>query len=118
MVSEVKDIEPIIPMCLLASRLKCQVQWSDEGITIEHPRRGLLPVCKEGGCPQILRALAMELIEEIEEAKEGVRLKGVQLQEEFNWMCNLVDTIRSLANCRGHQRGAQGETWRLGKVAW
>eukprot|EP00435_Cladocopium_sp_Y103_P016796 s584_g4.t1 len=69
-----------------------QVQWSDDGISITHPRRGLLPVWKEGGCPQIPRALAMELIEELEEVGEGVRLKGAQLQEEFQWMCNLIDT--------------------------
>ena len=92
MVSEVKDIEPIIPMGLLTSRLKCQVQWSDEGISIKHPRRGLLPVCKDGGCPQVPRALAMELIEELEEKKEGLKLKGAQLQKEFAWMCDLVDT--------------------------
>ena len=64
MVSERKDVEPIIPMGMLVQKLGCRVDWNQGTLQIHHPDRGLLPVQPQEGCPQIPRALALELIDE------------------------------------------------------
>ena len=66
MITERADIEPILPMGQLVHDLGYEVYWKNGNLKIFHPRRGLLPVQNQKGCPQLPRALALDLIEEME----------------------------------------------------
>ena len=69
MVLEGKDaqnVEPIVPMGMLVSRLRCQLHWNEEGLHAWHPKRGYLDISVQNGCPQISRSLALKLIQELE----------------------------------------------------
>ena len=59
------QIQPIIPMSSLAA-LGCVISWTDVGVSIRHPSRGLLPVRLHNKCPEIPHQLTLELIEEYE----------------------------------------------------
>ena len=41
MVTERKVIEPILPMGHLVKKLGCEVTWKEDGLSIQHPLRGL-----------------------------------------------------------------------------
>ena len=43
--------EPIVPMGLLASSLKCSITWTGNGVEIIHPKLGPLDVKLQDGCP-------------------------------------------------------------------
>ena len=96
MLTERQDVEPIVPMGHLVKTLKCTVEWKDGGVRVLHPSRGELQVKCSEGCPQIPRALALELIQEIEDAKQGIKVKGMSFQGELNWMKELVETHPTL----------------------
>ena len=63
MVTDRMDIEAILPMGHLVHDLGCEVCWKDCDLSISHPHCGPLPVRNQEGCPQLPRALALELIE-------------------------------------------------------
>ena len=65
MVALDQHIEPIIPLGWLAQS-GCTVEWSSGGLEVIHPTRGILPVFVKSGCPQIPKALALDLIREYE----------------------------------------------------
>ena len=73
--------EPIVPMGMLASVLECQVCWTSGGMLLKHPQRGVIPVMVEDGCPMVPRAVALQLIQEMED-KVSVRLRMLHLQED------------------------------------
>lgn len=50
------------------------------------------------GCPQISRSLALKLIHEIEDAKQGIKEKGMTFQGEMSWIEELVETHPILKN--------------------
>lgn len=101
MVSEEKDVEPIIPLGKMVSVLKCSLDWSgDAGLRIWHPSRGWLPVKDRGGCPHVPKELAMKLINEIEEkskqedddrTSEVKKAEGGTRGEEEKWLQDFVD---------------------------
>ena len=62
MVTEKQDIEPILPMGMMATRLGCEMTWNGPLLRVLHPVRGLLPVRCDSGCPTIPRSMALELI--------------------------------------------------------
>ena len=67
--------EPIVPLGKLVGRVGCRLGWDEDGIlVVYHPEKGRLPVGDKGGCPHVPRALALELIEELEE-KETPELR-------------------------------------------
>ena len=65
MVALDQNIEPIIPLGWLAQS-GCTVEWSSGGLEVVHRARGVLPVFVRSGCPQIPKALALDLIREYE----------------------------------------------------
>ena len=78
MVTSRQDVEPILPMGQLVQDLGCEVNWKDGILQIFHPLPGQLPVKNQLGCPQLPRALALELIEEM----EALRIQGRSKQAE------------------------------------
>ena len=102
MVTSSKDIEPIVPMGILISKLKCEVTWTDNHIVINHPRRGDLEVTCVDGCPMIKRALALELIEEAEKSNIDVGLRNLHHEKEASWMKQLVEAHPVLSQLPGH----------------
>ena len=101
MLSPSGNIEPIIPMGLLQSTLECKMIWTGAELQVLHPLRGSLPVSTEAGCPMLPRALALDLIDEIEESKLNVLLKGLSVDEEMRWLGQLVNdhpALRDLPN--------------------
>lgn len=53
MVAASENVEPIVPLGRLDRELKCKIGWSEEGLTITHPRRGQLRVYEREGCPHV-----------------------------------------------------------------
>ncbi|CAL1129619.1 unnamed protein product [Cladocopium goreaui] len=90
MITSDQNIEPIVPMGSLIDALGCVVSWSKGALQVQHPIRGLLPVEDCGGCPQIPRKLALELISEIEDCNKGVSLNRLDIEEELGWMRRLL----------------------------
>ena len=90
MVTDDEEVEPIVPMGMLIQVLGCEVKWSKDGLQVHHPRHGPLKVESHGGCPQISRKLALELISEIEDAKEGVSISRLGFEGEVEWMKRLI----------------------------
>ena len=92
MITEEKDIEPIVPMGSLTSRLGCSILWSDADLVINHPTRGRLPVKTKDGCPQIPKEWALQLIRELEEEEEkkDQKVKKISYKEEEEWLVDLV----------------------------
>ena len=75
------EVTPIVPLGAVVSQLRCELSWDQQGVTLEHPVRGRLPVTLVKGCPMLPRALVLELILELEasEAKNRVRSKAMSL---------------------------------------
>ena len=92
MVTEMEDVEPIVPMGLLTTVLGCSIKWKGENIYVDHPRRGRLDVTYKDGCPMVTKEIAMELIKEIEENKLGASLKGLSFEGEDHWIGSLVQS--------------------------
>ena len=90
MVTDRSDVEPILPMGQLVQGLGCEVSWKNGDLQILHPRRGHLPVQNKGGCPQLPRTLALELIEEMESEGNQRKVKGMKFEEEKKWMEELI----------------------------
>ena len=72
--------------------LQCTVEWKEGRVRVLHPVRGEIQVKCAEGCPQISRSLALELIQEIEDAKQGIKEKGMTFQGEVSWMKELIET--------------------------
>ena len=96
MISPSNDIEPIIPMGQLQSVLKCKMIWVGLELQVLHPIRGKLPVTCDAGCPMLPRALALDLIEEIEVARREVSLRSLSSEQETQWLRDLINTHPSL----------------------
>ena len=96
MISPSSDIEPIIPMGQLQSVLKCKMIWVGLELQVLHPIRGKLPVTCDAGCPMLPRALALDLIEEIETARREGSLRCLSVDQETQWLRDLINTHPSL----------------------
>ena len=90
MVTEKQDIEPILPMGMMATRLGCEMTWNGPLLQVLHPVRGLLPVRCDSGCPTIPRSMALELIQEMEDKADGISLRGMSFEGEYQWMKRLA----------------------------
>ena len=91
MIAEGPDIEPIIPMKLLTKDLGCSIAWSKGHLEVtRHPKLGVLPVEDHEGCLQVPKKLAIQLIEELEQVKRGMKFQEVDdFKEELK---DLVQT--------------------------
>ena len=92
MVTESLEVEPIIPMGILTSRLGCEVVWTGDQIAVRHPVRGELEVTCLDGCPMIKRSLALELIEESEKCEGSPSLCNLTAGREQLWLQQLVNS--------------------------
>ena len=65
LISPKPDIQPIMPMGLLASELKCDIRWDETSCTVCHPWLGSLGVTMVKNCPEVEVSLCLELIREV-----------------------------------------------------
>ncbi len=86
--------EPIVPLGKLVGRVGCRLGWDEEGILVHHPNKGKLPVEDKGGCPHVPRALALELIEELEEGeRRGLKtLREKEADEEERILREMIQS--------------------------
>ena len=98
----------IIPLGWMASQA-CEIRWSDEGLCVLHPERGELPVQVVGGCPQIPRDIARDLLRDFEQSQVSSRAKKAlmgeleeEAQKEYDWMKELVDLHPALTVLPAH----------------
>ena len=114
MVTAESNVEPIVPMGMLIDVLGCEVAWKKGSLQVLHPCRGPLPVEDCGGCPQIPRKLALDLMQEMEEARSGVQAKRLDFEEDVQWMNRLVEAHPVLSKLpEWLKRSSGGRTWRL-----
>lgn len=89
-----ENVEPIVPLGRLVRKIGCKVGWNDDGLVLVHPRRGKLKVYEKEGCPHVEGPVALELIEELDQA-EMVKLKEVKIPKteamEAKWIEDLVE---------------------------
>ena len=102
MISEESQVEPIIPMGLLVSELKCTATWEGSGMKLWHPERGEIKVKMIDQCPHIPRLLALELINELEDQKKGIKANQLEFKAEEAWMRDLVKTHPTLKKLPSH----------------
>ena len=87
-----KDVEPIVPLGHLVSRLGCSLQWTQDGLVVVHPVRGQIQTLLKDGCPMVNRKLAMKLIQELEDLEDGsIRLMMEESDPIMKWMQRLVE---------------------------
>ena len=101
MISPEAETEPIVPLGDLVEKLGCVFLWKEGGMVIQHPVRGRLQAKNCNGCPQITRALALDLITEIEDFNQGLP-KGRTMEDEFVWMQKLVESHPVLSQLPVH----------------
>ena len=110
MISTQPDIEVILPLGWLTAR-GCQVTWLDGQIKVQHPSRGCLPVEVHGGCPQIPRSLALELLAEYELEELQRLIRKLQRSddpgekvagEQEMWLRSVVDQHPILRDLPDH----------------
>ena len=102
MLSNCREVEPIVPMGLLTTVLECNVKWEGQQVQVEHPVRGSLKVAFTNGCPTVSRRLALELIEEIENKRNGGWMKEINFNEEEEWLRSLVWSHPVLSRLPNH----------------
>ena len=94
---KVDHVEPIVPMGVMMRCLGCRVVWDKDYMKVWHPQRGDLKVKMVGGCPQVSRRLALQLIEEIEESSGLTMASNVKSlcidkrMQEMAWIRKLVE---------------------------
>ena len=72
MVTQDEKAEPIVPLGRMVKTLRCRIEWKEEdGLIIHHPTRGEIQTVDRGGCPHVSKKLALQLIDELEEAVLG-----------------------------------------------
>ena len=106
MVTSSPNVEPIVPMGVLTSKLGCEVLWCGDRVMIRHPTRGELDVDCVDGCPMIKRSLALELIEEAENLNRGPGMSRMTSDQELCWINQLVDSHPVLRQLPAHIRSS------------
>ncbi len=51
MLSNLQEVEPIVPIGLMTTVLTCNVKWEGPKVEVEHSTRGSLKVVFSNGCP-------------------------------------------------------------------
>ena len=120
MISTDMKVEPIIPLGWLAE-IGCRISWTKGGLEVKHPTRGILPVTILSGCPQVPRALALELIKEFETNQENYLLKTIKVEKEriknaqvYQWLQEVVlnhPVLSSLPTAIKNQLAVEPGEW-------
>ncbi|CAL1130775.1 unnamed protein product [Cladocopium goreaui] len=90
MVVEDEWAEPIVPLCLLTSKLGYVASWKKGRMTLSHPIDGKVEVCMRSGCPQVSRLDALRMIQKLEEV-ETPRMQALKLSQEEMWLWELME---------------------------
>ena len=86
-----EDIEPIVPLGMMISRLACTLQWTEDHLVITHPIHGQIPTTLKDGCPMVTRQVALKLIEELErEAVGGLFAVAPEKHPLEDWLKRLI----------------------------
>ena len=99
MISQDKDVEPIVPLGCLGGALGYTMKWSGGVMTLNHPKKGKVEVKIVNGCPQVSKRMALEMIKEIEDVKGMERMMLDSCTKEEEWLRSLVEAhpvLRSL----------------------
>ena len=96
MINDKAVTEPIVPLGKLVSKLNCKLEWDAEGLVVVHPERGRLPTFQRGGCPHVPRQVALEIIQEIEEAEGKMKMMKTKQDEERAWLRKMVEVHPAL----------------------
>ena len=94
MVVENGDVEPIVPMSMVAGELGYVITWKKGSMQVEHPRKGALKVIMRNGCPQIPKKKALQLIQELEGGKKMKKIQEEEKTAEEKWLRQLVKAHR------------------------
>ena len=78
LISPNPDIQPIMPMGLLTTELKCDIRWDESECVVNHPRLGPLEVTMVKNCPEVDDKVCLELIREVEELRADAMVRSVQ----------------------------------------
>ena len=99
MISTSESIEPIVPLGPLVSFLNCTLTWKGSSMTLVHPRKGEVEVKLIEGCPHVSRQTALDLISELEDHQDGIKLRALDYHQENDWLQMLIQrhpTLRTL----------------------
>ena len=92
MISQDKDVEPIVPLGLLGGTLGYAIKWMGGVMSLSHPEKGKVTVKIVNGCPQVEKKVALEMIKEIE---TGRRLRMVKLESCYKEKERLQDLVEA-----------------------
>ncbi|CAE7207099.1 RE1 [Symbiodinium natans] len=91
---------PIVPLGELIESLDCTLEWTRDGMTIQHPQRGEIRPRMVANCPTVTEGQALELIRDIEEKKnqlvDATRSSAKLLwcwDKEQSWSQHLFDFL-------------------------
>ena len=92
LISPNPEIQPIMPMGLLAAELQCDIRWDKDSCEVHHPTMGQLEVSMVKNCPEVEGSLCLELIREIEDKRASAMMRSArevdQAQEAgLGWDC-------------------------------
>ena len=72
------EIQPILPMGLLASELKCDIRWDDTACKVWHPDRGQLEIVMKRNCPEMGAPICLELRAEVEQERAATMMRAIK----------------------------------------
>ena len=78
LLSEDPEVQPIVPMGLLAEELGCIISWKGKECQVVHPETGKLNVTVSRGCPEVPHDVCLSLILELEEKRSSSMLGDVR----------------------------------------
>ena len=78
LLSQDPEVQPIVPMGLLAEELSCTITWKGKQCCVIHPDLGKLDVTVCRGCPEVSHDLCLSLILELEEQRSDNMLGKVR----------------------------------------
>ena len=84
LLSEDPEVQPIVPMGLLAEELGCVISWKGKECKVVHPELGKLGVTVSRGCPEVQHDVCLSLILELEEKRSDSMLGKVRKAQVTN----------------------------------
>ena len=80
------NVQPILPMGLLADELSCKIAWEGKECSVWHPTLGNLDVVMDRGCPEVASEVCLTLIHELEEQRTDSMLRMARLEDNGDGM--------------------------------
>ena len=78
LISPNPGIQPIMPMGLLATELKCDIRWDESACEVRHPSHGRLNVTMVKNCPEVEASLCLDLIQEVEARRASAMIRSTR----------------------------------------